>query len=219
MGVSLRRGFPRVRPDRRGIGDSTGENREFETTAEDLAAAAAAFRENAKVERIVAFGNCDAASALAMFHQQAGIDRMVLANPWTIEPTDNLPPAAAIRARYAERLRDPREWLRLLRGGVNILGVLRGLAKISKKAPEQPAGLPTRVAAGLAQSECPATILLAKGDNTAIAFRECWESDGFAAVRERVAVEELDSNSHSFARAADKDWLYNQLKAALTSTS
>jgi hypothetical protein len=37
-------GAPVFRYDRRGIGDSTGENRGFESSAEDLAAALAAFR-------------------------------------------------------------------------------------------------------------------------------------------------------------------------------
>ncbi len=111
--------YPVLRFDRRGIGDSTGENRGFESSDEDIAAAAAAFRETG-VERIVAYGNCDAATALAFFHAQAGIDALILANPWAVEPSDEMPPAAAIRSHYAAKLRDPREWLRAARGGVDI---------------------------------------------------------------------------------------------------
>ncbi len=101
-------GHPVFRYDRRGIGDSTGVNGGFQAARDDLIAAAAAFRANApQLDRIVGFGNCDAASTLALFGRNAGIDRLLLANPWTIEQTDALPPAAAIRATYRQRLTDP----------------------------------------------------------------------------------------------------------------
>ncbi len=61
--------------DRRGIGDSTGENHGFESSADDIAAAAAAFRAESGVTRIVGFGNCDAATALAFFHGAQGSTR------------------------------------------------------------------------------------------------------------------------------------------------
>ncbi|WP_010216788.1 hydrolase 1, exosortase A system-associated [Sphingomonas sp. PAMC 26621] len=122
------RGHPVFRFDRRGIGDSTGENGGFLSSAPDIAAAATAFRAETGIERLAAFGNCDAATALALFGNAAGIDRLILANPWVIEQFDDLPPAAAIRARYAEKLRDPREWLRLARGGVSLRKLFRGLS-------------------------------------------------------------------------------------------
>ena len=73
---------------------------------------------------------CDAATALALFHGVAGIDAMILANPWVVETADGLPPAAAIRARYAERLRDPATYLRLLRGGIDFGKLFKGLTKL-----------------------------------------------------------------------------------------
>ncbi|WP_308223027.1 hypothetical protein [Sphingomonas sp. J344] len=89
-------GHPVFRYDRRGIGDSSGENNSFESTAQDICEAAAAFRrEVPQLTRIVAFGNCDAASALILFHAGAPIDALILTNPWTIEPGadgNDLPP-------------------------------------------------------------------------------------------------------------------------------
>ncbi|MEP9357367.1 hydrolase 1, exosortase A system-associated [Sphingomonas sp. KR3-1] len=198
--------IPVLRFDRRGIGDSTGENRGFEASAADIAAAATAFRETG-VERVIAYGNCDAATALAFFHAQAGIDALVLANPWTVEATDELPPAAAIRAHYAGKLRDPKEWLRLASGGVNIAKLARGLRKASQKPPETATSLPARLAAALAQAQVPVTILLAQGDSTAIAFADAFKGEAFDAARAKVRIETLDSASHSFAGAADKAWL------------
>ena len=122
-------GVPVLRFDRRGVGDSSGENGGFRAAADDIAAAAAALRrEQPQVTRSVGFGNCDAATALTLFGRAAGIDALVLANPWVIEPTDDLPPAAAIRARYAARLRDPAEWRRLLGGGVDLAKLAKGAA-------------------------------------------------------------------------------------------
>jgi exosortase A-associated hydrolase 1 len=204
-------GHPVFRFDRRGIGDSTGENHGFESSADDIAAAAAAFRQAAHLTRIAAFGNCDAATALAFFHARAGIDQLVLANPWVIEATDDLPPAAAIRARYAERLRDPREWLRLLRGGVNIRKLISGLFKASRRQSQQSDSLPARLATAFAQAGNPVTILLAKGDNTAIAFHDAYAGSAFETARAKIRIEELDSASHSFASTADKQWLFEQI--------
>ncbi|MDT8758216.1 hydrolase 1, exosortase A system-associated [Sphingomonas psychrotolerans] len=206
--------YPVLRFDRRGVGDSGGKNNGFESSAEDIAAAARAFRATG-VERIIAFGNCDAATALAFFHAAAGVDALILANPWLIETSDDLPPAAAIRAHYAERLRNPREWLRLLRGGVNIRMLFSGLLKIFRKSSQQPHGLPVRLAKALAEAQVPVTILLATGDNTGIAFADAWRGTDFDAARARIAVEELDSASHSFASAADKDWLFERVRNAL----
>lgn len=204
-------GTPVFRYDRRGIGDSTGENRGFLDSAPDIAAAAATFVAETGIRRLVAFGNCDAATALALFHGVAGIDALILANPWVIEDEDDLPPAAAVRARYVEKLRNPKEVLRLVRGGVNIGKVVRGLRKISAARPPAHDSLATRLIAALAASTIPVTILLARHDNTAIAFRKHWE----AAAPAKVTLRDWDTDSHSFATQADKQWLFDQIQAAV----
>lgn len=206
--VAAELGAPVFRFDRRGVGDSSGENGGFESSVQDLAAAAATFTAEAPhVRRLVAFGNCDAATALALFHSVAGIDALLLANPWVIEAADDLPPTAAIRARYAERMRDPKEWVRLVRGGVDIRKLISGLSKLAHSAPEDGSNLAVRMADALAASSTPVTILLAKGDNTAIAFADAWKGS--------APIAHCDSASHSFASAADKQWLFEQVKEAL----
>lgn len=190
-------GFPVFRFDRRGVGNSTGANGGFETSGPDIAAAARHFRElQPQLSRIVGFGNCDAATALALFGPSAGIDALVLANPWTIEDDSDLPPPAAIRARYASKMKNPREWLRLLRGGVDLRKLARGVLR-SRQAPT--AGLAARLGAALTYTT---TILLAAGDNTAVAFR---------AALPDVPVQTRATDSHSFARAGDADWLFDRI--------
>lgn len=209
-------GYPVFRFDRRGIGDSTGVNGGFETSGPDIAAAAATFRAaQPQLTRIIGFGNCDAASALALFHRAAGLDALVLANPWVVEPLGDTPPPAAIRARYAERLRDPKQWLRLLSGGVNLRKLAKGLGAIAAAPREGAGALAMRMAAALDATLVPLTILLAAGDNTAIAFRDAWQGEAFDALRATTTLHLCPTESHSFARASDKAWLRAQLLAAL----
>ncbi|AJP72388.1 hydrolase 1, exosortase A system-associated [Sphingomonas hengshuiensis] len=208
-------GHPVFRFDRRGIGDSTGENRGYASSADDIAAAAAAFRAESGVSRIIAYGNCDAATALAFYHREAGIDGLILANPWAVEPTDALPPAAAIRARYAEKLRDPNTWLRALRGGLDFGQFAKGLRKAARRPSQAPEDLAIRLAAALAATEAPVTVLLAARDNTALAFADAWKRPAFDTARTRATLHTLDSASHSFASAADKDWLFARVTEAL----
>ena len=209
-------GHPVFRFDRRGIGDSEGENGGYTSSAPDIAAAIAAFRGAApQLTRIVAFGNCDAASAL-LLHQPVALDALLLANPWTYENDDSeetdepaLPPAAAIRARYLSRLTDPKSLLRLVRGEIDVKKLVRGLSALRRSAPPvAPDSLPARINAALAKLPCPTTILLATGDRTAQAFADNCDPGA-------VPVERLNSASHSFA-GDDGEWLAERVLGLLT---
>lgn len=214
-------GYPVFRYDRRGVGESEGENRGFESSAADIAAAVTAFRNEAPhLQRIVAFGNCDAASALALFHGGLPIDRLVLANPWVIEAGPETdapapPSAAAIRARYWARLKNPRSLIDLLTGKIDVRKLAGGLARAAQK--EAPTGLAQHMGCALATSATPLTILLASRDTTALAFIAAWKGSAFDDVRDRsdFDVQTLDSASHSFADAESKQWLIRQVLATL----
>lgn len=204
------RDVPVFRFDRRGIGDSSGENGGWKSSATDIAAAVAAFRTaQPQVRRIVGFGMCDGATALALFGRATGVNGLVLANPWLGE-ADAMPPPAAIRARYARRLRDPKEWARLLAGGVNIRKLFSGLRKAAQPAPEPP--LARSVAAALAG--VPLTLVLARGDRTAQIFTDSWRGRAFADIARRARVVEVDDDSHSFVGHAAV--LENAILSAVT---
>ena len=199
-------GIPVFRFDRRGIGDSDGANHGYQDSGPDIAAAARTFRALAPhMTRVVGLGNCDAATALALFHREAGIDALVLANPWVGDEDDALPPASAIRSHYADRLRDPRQWLRAVSGGIDIGKAIKGLLKISSKPNEPPNPIAARMVA--AMGDTPRTILLAQRDNTAIRFEQAW--------RESDSIYRRETDSHSFARPGDGDWLREQILAAI----
>ncbi len=201
-------GIPVFRYDRRGVGDSTGDNGGYLTASADLTAAAAAFHRVAPhVTRIVGFGNCDAASMLALFGRAAGIDTVILANPWVIEPVDDLPPAVAIRARYAERLRDPQSWYRMIRGDIDLRKLLLGLGKLARTAPARENGLALRVCDAIDTWEDRAVVLLAERDATALAFA--------ARYRGTARVVRFDTASHSFAGSENADALYVAIAALI----
>ncbi len=91
-------GHPCFRFDRRGVGDSEGDDPGYRGSSADLLAAVQAFRAVCPgVERIVGFGLCDGGTALSLFGAQAGLDALLLANPWLVEAETDAPPAAAIK--------------------------------------------------------------------------------------------------------------------------
>jgi exosortase A-associated hydrolase 1 len=200
-------GFPVFRYDRRGIGDSTGENSGFRDSGPDIAAALAAFRaECPRLARVVGFGNCDAASAL-MLNSGAACDALVLANPWTFEDDDGALPADAIRARYAEKLRSPKELVRLATGKVSLRKLAGGLGKALKPAAP-PSTLAQDMRAGLERFDGPVRLLVADRDRTGLAFLAGWD-----AADPRLA--RCAGASHAFAEASARDWLFEQLVATL----
>lgn len=207
-----RAGFPVLRFDRRGVGDSEGENRGFRHAARDIAAAIEAFRALApQLERVVAFGNCDAASAL-MLAGGAGCDGLVLSNPWTIEAEDGedaaeaLPPEA-IRARYLEKLANPREVVRLLRGGVDLAKLARGVARSLRPAPP-PSSLAGEMREGLARFRGPVRILVATADRTAQVFESAWDTSDPRIAR-------CEGAGHAYVEPEHRAWLEAQVLAGL----
>ena len=200
-------GFPTFRFDRRGIGDSSGINGGFRKSEPDIAAALTAFRaEMPHLQRIVGFGICDAASAL-LLAKGGGCDALVLANPWTIEEEDALPPPAALRSRYLAKLRNPKEILRLVSGKVSFRNLLRGVSA-AIRPDAAPTPLATEIHTQIASFEGPLRILLAGRDRTAQLFEAGWNSKDSRIAR-------CPGASHAFAERESEDWLLEQLLTAL----
>jgi exosortase A-associated hydrolase 1 len=201
-------GHPVLRFDRRGVGDSEGVNFGFRDESEDIAAALAAFRAQCPaLRRVVGFGNCDAASAL-MLAGGAGFDGLILSNPWTYEDehADAPPPPVAIRARYAAKLKSPREVLRLLTGKVNLAKLARGLASAASKPPAT--GLAAEMKAGLSGFAGPVRILVAERDRTGQAFLSGWD-------QRDPHLNRCAGADHAYSDEASRQWLLAQVRAGL----
>lgn len=192
-------GYPAFRFDRRGVGDSEGEDPGWRGSGPDLAAAAAAFRREApEVRRIVGLGLCDGAGALCLHAAAAGLDGVILVNPWLVETAENDPAPAALRRHYRGRLTSLAAWKKLLSGSVSFSKVLRGLRKAGGRAPGD---LSVLLAEALRGSGLPAAWILAEGDATAVAAAHELGKSQWRDLAERRQL--LGTDSHTFAKAGD----------------
>lgn len=198
-------GFPVFRFDRRGTGDSEGFNGEFRSSGPDIAAALTAFRtECPQLTRIIGMGNCDAASAL-MLAGGAGMDGLVLSNPWTYEDgeEDSQPPPDAVRDHYRRRLADPAAIKRLLTGQVSIGKLARSLMDALRPAPP-PSSLAQDMAAGIETFAGPVTFLVAERDRTGQAFlTTCRKGDR--------RIRTCPGATHAYVEPHARDWLADQV--------
>lgn len=193
-------GFPCFRYDRRGVGDSDGEDPGFKGSGPDLKAAAVAFRTKAPaLERVIGLGLCDGATAIALFGREAGLDGLILVNPWLVEAEANEPPPAAIRAHYRQRLLSREGWKKILSGAVDWRKLLSGVRRILRRDDSAP--LARETAAALRAGGLRAWLILAEGDATGIAAVQELKAAAFRGLVEGREI--IKSDSHTFARAGD----------------
>lgn len=194
-------GVPVFRYDRRGVGDSEGDDAGYRSSGPDLAAAVRAFRaEVPHLRSIFGFGLCDGATTLALHGRQAGVDALALANPWLVETEPDTLPAAATRAHYRDRLLSPAAWRSIVSGRVDLLGAAKSLFGAVAKAED--GSLADEVASSLTPYVSKLLLILSQGDGTAIAAKSCWNAEAFSHVRnERVVT--IQSDSHTFGRSGD----------------
>lgn len=142
-------GYPVLRFDYRGMGDTAGEFKGFTQVDDDLRSAVDRLQQEVPgLDEIVLWGECDAASAILLY---AGLDARVggavLLNPWV--RTEALQAQAMLKHYYLQRLMQPSFWKRLLGGGFRPLESLRSLfALLRQSRQNQPATASAPIAAG-----------------------------------------------------------------------
>jgi exosortase A-associated hydrolase 1 len=199
------RGHASFRFDRRGVGDSEGEDPGWRDSGADLAAAAIAFRREADIRRLIGFGLCDGASALALHAGIAGLDALILVNPWFVEAESGEPAAAAVKDHYRRQLTSISGWKKLLTGAISYRKLLAGIRRI---AAERPSSLSAQIAQRLESAAIPVEMILARKDATGIAALAEWQSDAFRTIRKNGPSPLIvESDSHTFARPGDFDAL------------
>jgi hypothetical protein len=159
------------------------------------------------LKRVIGFGLCDGATALMLFGGVAGLDGLILVNPWLVEAEAGAPPPAAIRHLYVRRLTSREGWRRLLSGRVSFRKVAGGLRRAA--APSR-SDLGREALGALTSAGMPARLILARDDATAIAAERVWRSGRHAAP---VYIE---TDSHTFARPGDMEALQTAVMTALT---
>src|SRR5438067_4350076 len=112
-------GIASLRFDYRGMGDSSGEARTFESVHEDIGCAIERLLAGAPaIKEVVIWGLCDAASAALFYaHRDRRVTGVVLVNPWV--RTQQGIAQAHLRHYYGARLRDIGFWRKLVRAEID----------------------------------------------------------------------------------------------------
>jgi exosortase A-associated hydrolase 1 len=169
-------GVPAMRFDYRGMGDSEGGMRTFESVAQDIRAAIDRFFAEAPgLREVVLWGLCDGASAAAMYAPgDPRVCALALLNPWV--RTEEGAARATIKHYYRSRLLERSFWTKLLRGRFDFAGAVRSFAQqagsaFARRAPAETAlSLPDRMHAALARFQGRVLVMLSGADLTAQEF-------------------------------------------------
>jgi exosortase A-associated hydrolase 1 len=204
-------GIGSLRFDRRGVGDSEGEDPGFRSSGPDVAAAAAAFRREAPhTKQLFGLGLCDGATALALHGAGAALDGLILVNPWLAEAEPGEPAPAAVRGYYRDRLLSVEGWKKLLTGAVDVSKLAGGLRRSAATAASP---LAEEAARALRERRLPAAVILASGDATAVAAAHEIKLREFKGLID--FVQRIPSDSHTFARPGDAGALFGATLALL----
>ena len=205
-------GFPVMRFDYRGMGDSTGEHRDFEAIQDDLQAALDVFfRDVPQIRTVTLWGLCDAASANLFFAPgDRRITGLVLLNPWVRTPQGEA--RARVKHYYVERLASRDFWHKIFSGHFHFLSSLRSfcgaITGMRKPSPTGVAALPLpdRMLASLEQFSGRVLLILSGRDLTAQEFSDTvsasprWQA---ALARPDCTQHRLEEADHTFSR---KEW-------------
>ena len=123
-------GYPVLRFDYRGMGDSTGTPRDFTDVTDDISAAITSIQgQLPSVKHIVLWGLCDGASAALLYWNETRDSRvsgLCLLNPWVRSEASLA--RAHVKHYYIQRLLERQFWAKLLSGKVAsaaLAGLLR----------------------------------------------------------------------------------------------
>lgn len=213
------RGIAAMRFDYRGMGDSEGDARDFESVDDDLSHAIDRFfAEVPTLREVVIWGLCDAASA-AIFYagRDSRVTGLALLNPWV--RTEEGIAKATLKHYYLARLFEPELWRKIRRGRFDYAGAIGSLVGLAgkvlptiKQAPSAEsaeacaAALPDRMFDGLSRFRGKTLLIMSGNDLTAQEFSDLVQSShkwqkllGAPGVTRR----DLAQANHTFSR---RDW-------------
>lgn len=212
-------GYPCLRFDYTGMGDSPGPRPDFERTGPDIRRACDALVAQAPgCTKIALWGLCDGATAALLYApDDERIAAVIAANPWA--RSDATRSAALVSEHYGLRLRSAEFWKRLLTGKVNVTGaarealghIWRARTRLTRRSEAGSEDLPTRLVRTLAVSRQTVRLQLSGRDLTAAEFEVAVRRSGKSLDRS-ISLFRLDDADHTFS--APEAW-----EAVLADTS
>ena len=135
-------GYAVLRFDYRGMGDSTGAQRDFEAVSADIAAAIDALQQRLpSIKQVALWGLCDGASAALLYCHETHDPRVTglcLLNPWVRSEASLA--RTQVKHYYTQRLMQKEFWLKLLGGQVALSALSGFVQKIRLSATASTAG-------------------------------------------------------------------------------
>jgi exosortase A-associated hydrolase 1/exosortase A-associated hydrolase 2 len=225
------RGYPVLRFDLRGMGDSGGTYQGYQHSRPDIRAAIDALIANhPDVDEVVLFGECESASGILFYaYEDSRVKGIVLVNPWV--RTEEGRAQAIIKYYYVHRLLSWSFWRKVGSGKFSatksldsffeVFGsYLRGQRTVAKIAPASgkedisDLPLPLKTAAGLRRFRGPVMILMSGQDLIAREFDVVTgSSKAWRGLLDdpRVCRRVLQDADHTFSRDVWKgqvsDWV------------
>jgi len=209
-------GYPVLRFDYRGMGDSSGEARDFEAIGEDIGCAVNALcKADSKIKRVVLWGLCDAASANAFYaSSDPRIAGQIALNPWV--KTAEGEAQAFIKHYYLQRLTDPALWRKIARFEFDAAASLRDFvgklrhsrSDLGETERVDNRSLPQRVREAQMGFAGSTLLILSGNDLTAREYEDrvnetpAWRRWTRAPA---VTLRRLDTADHTFSRAVWRD--------------